>query len=171
MKIPVLKSERLILRRFRQSDAEDVLELFKFVERKKINNIKQAKDWIKKSVGKNEFYLAIFLKENKKVIGHIELCHLNWFDFKAGEIGYAVNKKYWGKGYATEACSALISYCFNKLKFVKVYADTDPDKKASQRVLEKLGFKLEGIIRKRRIVSGRWTDEWDYGLLRDECKR
>lgn len=166
LKSPILESERLILRPFKIQDAKETLE-FDFRKTKTLND---AKKWIKNSVSQDSFFLAIFLKEDNKVIGFIELCHLNWWDFKAGEIGYHLNKRYWGNGYATECSRTLIDYCFNKLKFHKVYADTDPDNKASQRVLGKLGFKLEGIIRDKRIVKGKWIDELDYGLLKKEWK-
>jgi [ribosomal protein S5]-alanine N-acetyltransferase len=164
LKPPILKSERLILRPFKQSDAKDLLE----INYNKVKNLNEAKKWIKNSITKDSFYLAVVLKEENKVIGYRELCHLKWWDFQAGEICAHFNKKYWNKGYSTESGKALINYCFKKLKFHKVYADTDPDNKASQRVLQKLGFKLEGRIRDKRIVKGNWIDEMDYGLLRSE---
>ena len=166
IKPPILNSERLILRPFKLSDVKDLLE----IKSKRIKNIKEAKQWIKKSIDENGFYLAVVLKEENKVIGYRELCHLNWWDFKAGEICAHFNKNYWNKGYSTESGKILINYCFKKLKFHKVYADTDPNNLASQRVLEKLGFKLEGRIRDRRIVKGQWIDEMDYGLLKSEWR-
>lgn len=170
LKIPTIKSERLILRKMKLSDASDFLEM-ELNDRKlgKINTINKAKLWIKKCVNKDGFYLSIVLKN--KVIGYIELCHLDWWDWNAGEICYYINKNYWRQGYATESSKALIDYCFTKLNFHKVYADTDPNNIASQKTLKKIGFKLEGKIRDRRIAKGNWTDELDYGLLRSEWKK
>lgn len=173
LKKPKLETERLILRPLKQSDAED------FVKIKKkshaiglVNTIKKAKTWIRNAnLVKHGFFLGVVLKENKKVIGILELCHLDWFDNKAGEICYHFNKAYWGKGYATESAKELINFCFKKLKFRKVYADTDHDNYASQKVLKKLGFKLEGRIREKHLVNGKWKDELDYGLLRREWKK
>lgn len=166
IKPPIIEGERLVLRPFKSSDAKDLLE----INSNKIKNLKQANQWIKNSVSEFGFYLAVVLKEENKVIGYRELCHLNWWDFQAGEICAHFNKKYWNKGYSTESGKILINYCFKKLKFHKVYADTNPDNLASQRVLHKLGFKLEGRIRERRIVNGKWIDEMDYGLLKSEWK-
>jgi len=175
LKTPILKSSRLILRKFNPRDSNDLIEL-DLSSRKigKINNTKNAKIWIKNSIYDNKegFYLAVVLKQENKVIGYAELCHLGWFHQKeAGEICYHISKKYRGKGYATEASRLLISYCFNKLKFRKIYADTDPDNFASQKVLKKLGFELEGTIREKHFVKGKWIDELDFGLLKSEWKK
>lgn len=171
LKIPYLESRRLILRKLEPSDAKDFIELNHSSRRLgKINTSDKAKKWIKHSVSEDGYYLAVVLKQEKKVIGFVELCHLNWWDWKAGEICYTINKKYTGKGYATEASKILVDYCFKKLKFHKVYADTVPDNVASQKVLEKLGFKLEGAIRDKYLKNGKWVDELDYGLLRREWK-
>ena len=57
------------------------------------------------------------------------------------------------------------------MKYRKIYADTNQYNIVSQKTLLKIGFKLEGRIRERRKVKGRWTDELDYGLLRKEWKK
>jgi RimJ/RimL family protein N-acetyltransferase len=161
-----LKGKRVILRKFKISDAKDVLEL----GIKNIKTLNDAKKWIKNSVSKTGIYFAIHLKSEDKVIGYRELCHLDWWDFEAGEICIKVNENYRKKGFSTEASILLINYCFNKLKFHKIYADTDPDNKISQSNLKKMGFKLEGRIRDRRKINGKWTDELDYGLFKNEWK-
>jgi [ribosomal protein S5]-alanine N-acetyltransferase len=167
LNVPKLEGERIVLRKFTPSDAKDLLEL----EVRKVKTINDAKKWIKNSVSNTGFYLAIFLKSKKKVIGYRELCHLDWWDFEAGEICVKINPHYRKRGYSTEASILLINYCFDKLKFHKVYADTDPSNKISQRNLKKMGFKLEGVIRDRRKIKGKWTDELDYGLLKPELKK
>jgi RimJ/RimL family protein N-acetyltransferase len=164
IKPPRLESERLILRKFKSGDEKNLLEF----KPKRIKDLKSAREFIKKSIGDNGFYLAIVLKKEKKVIGYRELDHLNWWGGTAGEIAAHINKKYRRNGYSTEAAMLLIDYCFNKLKFHKVYADADHDNFASQKGLKKLGFKREGISREKRKVKGKWIDEWNYGLLKPE---
>jgi len=171
IKTPILESERLGLRKFKLADAQEVVEMFADDKRKRANTLKKAKEWIKKSVNNDGYYLAIVLREENKVIGNVELCHFSWFEGKGVEICYRLNRKYRGKGYVTEAVKVAIDYCFKKLKLRKIYADTDPDNRASQRVLEKLNFKLEGVIRERRKVGGKWVDEMQFGLLRKEWKK
>jgi len=167
-----IKGKRLILRNITLNDARNFSKLgastYSFG---KINTLERAKKYIRKSlIRETEFELVIILKENNKLIGSVELCHLDWFNFKAGEITYRIKKEYRKKGYATEAARLLINYCFKKMKLRKIYADTRPDNKASQRVLEKLGFKLEGRIREKNFIKGKWIDELDYGLLKKEWK-
>jgi RimJ/RimL family protein N-acetyltransferase len=166
----IIKSKRLILRQIFPKK-EDLNEYIKKGTgysdlntskkvRKHLNELKRKKDGY-------EFF--IILKDTNQIIGSLELCHLTWFD-KAGEIGYHIRKEYRNKGYSTEACRAIINFCFKNLKFRKIYADTDPDNFASQRVLEKLGFKLEGKIREKVFVKGKWIDEYDFGLLKSEWR-
>ena len=173
MKIKLkLETERLIVKILSLKDAESYSKLgVSYRSTGKINNTQKAEEYIKKShKSKDSFDLGIFLKENKKLIGTIELCHMNWFDFKAGEISYTIHKEHRKKGYVTEAIEPLIDYCFKNMKFIKIYADTEPNNIASNKVLKKLNFKLEGRIRKRHLKKGKWVDELDYGLLKEEWR-
>lgn len=168
-----LKSERLILRPFNLKDAEQYTQLGGGIgdATKGVTNIKKAKAFIKNSWGKDSYYLGIFLKETNELIGEFELCHMSWWGDTAGEIGYFIKKENRGKGYATESCKLIINYGFDKLKFRKIYADTDADNLISQKLLKKLGFKVEGVIREKNLVHGKWMNEIDFGLLKSEWKR
>ena len=167
LKKETIFGERIILRPFSPKDAEQYSKM----DRKKRNTIEKAKNFINSSWKKDSYYFGIFLKENNELIGQLELCHMNWWYDKAGEICYFIKKDFRGKGYATEASKAMINCGFNKLRFRKIYADTDPDNLASQKVLKKLGFKLEGKIREKNFVKGKWIDEYDFGLLKSEWKK
>ena len=63
--------------------------------------------------------------------------HINFYD-----VGYRLLPKYWGKGYATEACNAALKYGFNTLKLDEIIGTANVDNKASRRVLEKCGLKF-----------------------------
>jgi RimJ/RimL family protein N-acetyltransferase len=168
----ILKEKRVILKPYTLKNAKEFSELGESNWRVgKINTVAKATKWIKNSWTDDSCYFGIFLKENNKLIGNAELCHMKWWENQAGEICYMINKKFRRQGYATEASRVLINYCFKKLKFHKVYADTEPKNLGSQKTLKKLGFKLEGKIRERRKIKGKWTDELDYGLLKGELKR
>jgi len=172
LKKTILNGEGVVLRPYVLKDAQQFSKLGESNWRiGKINTLKKAKKWIKKSWVENSCYFGVFLKEDNKLIGNVELCHMNWWQNKAGEICYMIKKEYRGKGYAKEASKILINHCFKKLRFHKIYADTDHDNIISQKVLEKLGFRFEGRIREKHLVNGRWKDEMDYGLLRKEWKK
>lgn len=170
MKTPEVKTKRLILKNPRVSDAKDYSKLgVSYYSTGKINTEKKARLHIKESLtDKDNFEWGLFLRSNGKLIGIVELDHLSWFDRKAGEMSHSIKKGYQRRGYGFESAVTLINYCFKKMKLRKIYADTTPGNKGAQKLLRKLGFKLEGRIRERRYKKGKWVDELDYGLLKRE---
>ena len=86
------------------------------------------------------------------------------------EIGYSIFPSERGKGYCTEAVIVIVDYLFLSKEIVRIQAHTDTRNSASQRVLEKAGFKREGIIRKHIFMRGEWRDEFLYSILREEWK-
>jgi len=86
------------------------------------------------------------------------------------EIGYGIIPNERGKGYCTEAVNIAVDYLFLSKPLVRIQAHTNVKNMASQRVLEKAGFRKEGIVRKRIFVRGNWRDEFLYSILREEWK-
>ncbi len=86
------------------------------------------------------------------------------------EIGYGIIPNERKKGYCTEAVKIAVDYLFLSKPIVRIQAHTNVKNTASQRVLEKAGFKKEGIVRKRIFVRGNWRDEFLYSILREEWK-
>ena len=85
-------------------------------------------------------------------------------------IGYGVILKERCKGYATEAATIIVDYLFLTKNVVCIQADTSTLNIASQRVLEKVGFRKDGVIRKDFFSSGKWRDSYLYSILREEWK-
>jgi RimJ/RimL family protein N-acetyltransferase len=93
--------------------------------------------------------------------------------FKAGalwEIGFTLIPSERGKGYGPEAVTIMVDYLFLSRDLVRIQATTDLRNKASQSLLEKIGFKREGTLRKSYFVRGEWTDCHLYSILREEWK-
>jgi [ribosomal protein S5]-alanine N-acetyltransferase len=86
------------------------------------------------------------------------------------ELGYALLPSEMGKGYGTEAVQIMVDYLFLTKDIMRVQATTDERNKASQRVLEKVGFKEEGIIRQSGFMRGEWVNDCLYSILREEWK-
>ena len=80
------------------------------------------------------------------------------------EIGYWIGESYWGKGYATEAVKLLIDYAFEELDLLRVYACVFEYNTGSMRVLEKVGFEKEAIIKYSIIKEGKILDEHLYSI-------
>ena len=86
------------------------------------------------------------------------------------EIGYIIVPSERRKGYGTEAAQIMVDYLFLSKEIVRIQATTDVKNKASQRVLEKVGFKREATLRKVGFVRGKWTDGYLYSILREEWR-
>ncbi len=84
------------------------------------------------------------------------------------EIGYILAREHWSRGYMAEALPALIDHAFGPLELNRLEADIDPRNAASARVLQRFGFRREGLLRERWIVRGEPSDSAIYGLLRTE---
>lgn len=87
------------------------------------------------------------------------------------EVGYALVSNERNKGYGTEAVKIVVDYLFLSKDIVRIQAGTNVENKPSQRVLEKVGFTREGIVRKEMFVRGKWTDFYRYSILREEWKK
>ena len=121
---------------------------------------------------KNPFEMKDFIIEKKdgsKIgwVGHFYMLHP---DMKLLEIGYAVAPSERGKGYCTEALEILVDYLFLLKDTMRIQAFADVRNVASQKVLEKAGFKREGVIRKTGFLRGEWVDDYLYSILREEWK-
>ncbi len=84
---------------------------------------------------------------------------------RRAELGYLLDRRHWGTGLMYEATSALLSYGFRTLQLNRVEADVDPRNLGSVRLLERLGFVREGLLRARWIVSSEISDSAIYGIL------
>ncbi len=86
-------------------------------------------------------------------------------------IGYRIIPSERKKGYCTEAVRIIVDYLFLSKDIVRIQAETNPKNTASQRVLEKAGFKKEGLIRKAVFIRGEWKDGLLYSIIREEWKQ
>lgn len=174
-------TDRLILRKYNLEDAENVLRIFNQKEVMKwIHGIpcpcslNQLKKIFSKDDEEGAYYFAVVLKEKNKIIGSIWLRHIEEeTNYKIAELGYLIDKEEWGKGYATEAITSLISWGFKSLKLNKIYAKTCIENKPSRKILKKFNFKLEGRLRNHFCIRfvNKWRDEEVYGLLKGEWKK
>ena len=111
--------------------------------------------------------LGLEVRGTPGVIGMCTLFSL-MVQCRRAEIGYALARAQWGRGYMHEALTALLAYAFGELDLNRLEADIDPRNAASARSLERLGFVREGFMRERWIVGDEVADTVFYGLLRRE---
>jgi RimJ/RimL family protein N-acetyltransferase/catechol 2,3-dioxygenase-like lactoylglutathione lyase family enzyme len=110
---------------------------------------------------------AIETHADKAFIGWCSLFRWNPV-YRSLGIGYCLDEPAWGRGHATEAVRAMLQWAFGALDLNRVEAELDTRNTASARVLDKLGFRREGLRREDCIVSGEVSDSWIYGLLRSD---
>jgi RimJ/RimL family protein N-acetyltransferase/ribosomal protein S18 acetylase RimI-like enzyme len=109
---------------------------------------------------------AIELVDSGEVIGDLAV-HLE-NDGHTAEIGYTLAAAHWRKGYAVEAATALVEYLFVTLQVDRVCGMLHPDNPPSARVLERLGMLFEGHTRMSFWLEGEGSDDWIYGMLRED---
>ena len=114
----------------------------------------------------NWIYNVLVDPDTDKVIGAIQLAidEVN----QSAEINFIVHPNYWGDGVATDIAKTIIKYAFKVLKLNRIGAAIDSNNIASGIVLEKLGMKREGMLRKDKLVQDEYRDTLIYGLFRSE---
>lgn len=116
---------------------------------------------------RRKFQLAITLPESGQVIGNVGVRRKPENEWEA-DMGYELDPRYWGQGYATEAARAMLAFGFRELNLHRISAECRPENTASAHVLEKLGMRREGHLRENEYFKNRWWDTLVYGLLKDE---
>lgn len=171
-KITRLECKRIILRSFTRDDAADVLEYASDAETVKWLVWEGVTDIESALKALNEFNIptagvyAITLRENGKCIGCIDL-RLNMEHEKA-DFGYVLNKKFWNKGYTSEALDEVLRLAFEMLELNRVESTHYIGNEASGRVMEKCGMNKEGVALQEVKIKGVFHDVVHYGILRKD---
>ena len=116
------------------------------------------------------FEFVIELRESGRLAGVTSLHRVDWLRASAG-LGYWVRRSEWSRGIATEAANAALGHALAALRLHRIEALVALENKASQRVIEKLGFTREGIAREAEFVDGRYLDHIQYSFLRGDVRR
>lgn len=160
----IAETDRLILRRYRESDLQD---LYEYLSDAEVVKFEPYQPMTPEETEKNlewristEEMIAVELKSNQKMIGNV---YLGKREFESLEIGYVFNKEYWGKGYAKESCEKLIASAFSA-GIHRIFAECDPQNAGSWRLLEALGFEREAHLRKNVYF---WKDDKNKPIWKD----
>jgi RimJ/RimL family protein N-acetyltransferase len=176
---PTLLTDRLRLRPFTESDADDLYALhsnadvLRYWDSPPWDEPARAERFIatcRQMAGEGTgTRVAVERSADGVFLGWCSVSR--WIpEYRSAALGYCYNTASWGHGYATEAARALLEWAFDMMDLNRVQAEADTRNAASARVLEKLGFVREGTLREDCIVNGDVSDSWVYGLLRREWK-
>ncbi|BCN29825.1 GNAT family N-acetyltransferase [Anaeromicropila herbilytica] len=176
-KIEVLHTNRLVLTEVKESDINEIFKIFSNPEVAKydwfrpINSKEEAMKFIHRYMdeydNEEEITWGIRLKETNELIG---ICCLGDFDEEArrAEIGYDLVSDRWNSGFATEALEAIVHYGLKVMNLNRIEAFITPGNDASVRVLEKLNFTREGLVRERDMIKGKLEDGIIMAILQKD---
>ncbi len=171
-----IQTKRLLLRKMEITDASVLYEYWsdkdvtRYMNILGFESIKQAKDMIGllNSLADSEkaFRWSIVCKGSKQILG---TCGFNNWDKEnqRAEIGYELGKQHWGQGFMTEALAGLISHGFGIMALNRIQALVEPENTVSRKLLRKLGFQEEGLLRQYEQVKGNFIDLMMYSILKN----
>jgi RimJ/RimL family protein N-acetyltransferase len=119
------------------------------------------------AVPRLNYELAVVDRERNAVIGGCELLARR-STYREYEIGYCLGRAHWGVGLGDEVVRGLLSLAFGAVNAHRVYGLVDPENDASRRLLERIGFRLEGRLVRDSLIRGEWRDSLIYALLAEE---
>mgnify|MGYP000756238636 FL=1 len=154
-----IKTERLLLRPFRESDAED---FFKCCQNPNIGNnagwkphgsLEESQEILRSVFISQSGIWAIILKEDGRLIGSVGIIpDPKRENPQARMLGYWLDESHWGKGYMTEAVQSVLDYGFNTLQLSLITANCYPHNERSQQVLKRHGFIYEGTLHQAELT-------------------
>ena len=171
-----IQTPRLLLRRYRLSDAQDVYiyrrdpECGRFLPVEQPYEPQHADAFVAKQVlakwHKNPIWA---LEQDGRVVGGLSL----WLARRnvRADLGYELARWLWGHGLMAEAASAVIDEAFRRLPIIKMTATATAANVRSTRLLERLGMQREALLRQHWMHRGQVLDELRYGFLRDEWEQ
>ena len=175
MRNGIIETERLIIRKHEEKDLNDLHEYLSDEEVVRFEpytamSLEETKKNLEWRISSDEIF-ALELKSTGKMIGNV---FLGKRECETLELGYVLNRNFWKKGYAYEACIALCDNAFSK-GIHRIEANCDPLNTASWKLLERLGFLREGHLIKdiyfRKNSDGKpiWKDTFIYSKLNGNC--
>lgn len=174
---PTLETKRLVLREISKVDAEAIFSTFsnddviRYYGQEKINGIEEAEKIIDifeaNYSAKRGIRWGIEKKGTQELIGTIGF-HAWFHKHKRAEIGYEIHPKHWRKGYTHEAILKIISYGFEEMDLARIGAIVFTENEASNKLLTKIGFQNEGLLKNYMYQNGKPYDTYIYSYLNGE---
>ncbi len=175
--VSTLETNRLLLRELVESDADGLFGIFSSPQameywsfpplsrpEQAVALIHEARELALSGTG---LQWAIVRRDTGQLIGKCgfnEIRHRH----RRGDVSYVLAEAHWGQGFASEALGALMRYGFKALNLHSLEAGITPGNDSSTRMLQRLGFRLEGHIRENYFAGDRFVDSLIYSLLRSE---
>jgi RimJ/RimL family protein N-acetyltransferase len=177
---PFIKGKKINLRRVHRADAISIQryandpEVTRFLFTPYPYTLEHAYEFIKTSHRmhrkKSGFPFGIEHKDSREIIGLIGLYRVDMLH-KNAEVGFWLGRDYWGQGITKEAIRLILRYAFDEIGFERIFARVMHPNKVSLHLLESLGFKREGTMRKAVFKDGIWLDFIWLAMLKEEFEQ
>ena len=115
--------------------------------------------------------LPFIVEYNGELAGQLNVSSITWGSLSSATIGYWVSEKFAGQSITPMAVALATDYCFYQLGLHRMEICIRPENKASLRVVEKLGFRYEGLRRRYIHINGDWRDHFCFGLVAEELSQ
>jgi RimJ/RimL family protein N-acetyltransferase len=169
-----IETARLVLREFRlddfdavrEYDADPVTRRYEPpipTEEDTVEYLRKTYAWAQEEP-RTYYRFAVTVRPDDRALGHVKLTLLHE-EIREWEIGWMIHPACCGRGYATEAATAVLRLAFEELFAHRVIAFCNSHNAASVRVMHKLGMTQEGFFRETLRWNGRWADEYLYAIL------
>jgi len=112
--------------------------------------------------------LALAVVVRGEFVGQVTLGGMAWGSLRSAYVGYWIDQSYAGHGYIPRAVALVSDYALTSLGLHRIEINIRPENRASLRVVEKLGFRYEGLRRRYLHIDGDWRDHSSYALCADE---
>ena len=120
---------------------------------------------------KRDISFEIYHKELDKIIGFVKFYHINYINHAADLNVLIGEKELWGDNLGTEAAKQMLKYGFDELNLVKITAIALKPNKGACRMLEKIGMKLELVLKNQTYFDGAYVDELNFSIFREEWEQ
>lgn len=174
---PNIETERLMLRQLTIRDAAVLWQYWSHPEVTEYLTLEPFKE-VEEAISMIELLLSLpasnqgirWAITNKQTGAVLGTCGFHNFkpEHARVEIGYELGRDYWHQGFMTEALTAILHYGFNSSKYNRIEAFVNVGNSKSTGTLEKMGFKLDGILRQYEFARGNFVDQYCYSLLKTE---
>lgn len=126
---------------------------------------KRITEWREWFLRREDIPWGILLRAEDRLIGHVKYAYIRQY---LGMIGYHLDEAYWNQGLMTEVLREVVRFLYDETDAHRLQATVHSEHEASMRVLEKVGFRREGLLRGRAFWNGRFCDLYMYAMLRGE---
>ena len=120
---------------------------------------------------KRDIFFEIYHKELDKIVGFVEFRHINYINHAANVSVVLGEKELWGNNLGTEAAKQMLKYGFDELNLGKITAIALKPNKGACRMLEKIGMKLELVLKNQTYFDGAYVDELIFSICREEWEQ